>query len=239
MAPAPSAALPRDFFARPAEQVAPELIGCLLVKRQAAAELLWGVIVETEAYCQSEPACHGHRRRSLSNETLFGEPGHFYVYVSYGIHHCVNVVTDRRDWASGVLLRALAVGGDPERSCAGPALLARRFGLDRRHDGLLAHPAQGLWLAARPPWLVAALQPQAVPGTGIPAAVLTRTTRIGIRQAVDLPWRWYLQASRSVSRRAAADRTPRQDGLRALLVQNRAGPVDPAAPPSPDAGGCC
>jgi len=84
--------LPPSFFARPAEQVAPELIGCLLVKRQEGGELLWGVIVETEAYSQEEPACHGYRRRSPSNETLFGEPGRFYVYVSYGIHHCVNVV---------------------------------------------------------------------------------------------------------------------------------------------------
>ena len=50
------------------------------------------MVVETEAYCQSEPACHGYRRRTPSNETLFGEPGRFYVYVSYGIHHCVNVV---------------------------------------------------------------------------------------------------------------------------------------------------
>jgi len=58
------------------------------VKRQAGGELLWGVIVETEAYSQLEPACHGYRRRSPSNETLFGEPGRFYVYVSYGIHHC-------------------------------------------------------------------------------------------------------------------------------------------------------
>ena len=82
-------ALPQSFFARPAEVVAPELIGCLLVKRQANGELLWGVIVETEAYSQEEPACHGYRRRSPSNETLFGEPGRFYVYVSYGIHHCV------------------------------------------------------------------------------------------------------------------------------------------------------
>ena len=56
--------LPQSFFARPAEVVAPELIGCLLVKRQPTGELLWGVIVETEAYCQSEPACHGHRRRT-------------------------------------------------------------------------------------------------------------------------------------------------------------------------------
>jgi len=81
--------LPQSFFSRPAELVAPELIGCLLVKRQADGGLLWGVIVETEAYAQEEPACHGYRRRSPSNETLFGEPGRFYVYVSYGIHHCV------------------------------------------------------------------------------------------------------------------------------------------------------
>ena len=69
--------------------MAPDLIGCLLVKHQAGGELLRAVIVETEAYCQSEPAFHGHRRRSPSNETLFGEPRHFYVYASYGTHHCV------------------------------------------------------------------------------------------------------------------------------------------------------
>jgi DNA-3-methyladenine glycosylase len=97
----PSQHLPQSFFARPAELVAPELIGCLLVKRQASGELLWGVIVETEAYCQSEPACHGYRRRSPSNETLFGEPGRFYVYVSYGIHHCVKRAVSSRSsiWA--------------------------------------------------------------------------------------------------------------------------------------------
>jgi DNA-3-methyladenine glycosylase len=88
----PSQHLPQSFFARPAEVVTPDLIGCLLVKRQPDGELLWGVIVETEAYSQDDPACHGYRRRSPSNETLFGEPGRFYVYVSYGIHHCVKRV---------------------------------------------------------------------------------------------------------------------------------------------------
>ena len=94
-------ALPQAFFARPAELVAPDLIGCRLVKRQEDGSLLWGVVVETEAYSQDDPACHGFRRRSPSNETLFGEPGRFYVYVSYGIHHCVKrALTSRSSsWA--------------------------------------------------------------------------------------------------------------------------------------------
>lgn len=177
----------QSFFARPAQAVAPELIGCLLVKRQADGALLWGRIVETEAYCQSEPACHGHRRRSPSNETLFGEPGRFYVYVSYGIHHCVNVVTGRADWANGVLLRALALPGEPHRAAAGPGLLARRFALDRSHDASPARPDHAVWIAPRP-------EP-------IGPADLVQTSRIGISQGQDLPWRWYLRANRSVSRR--------------------------------------
>ena len=190
--------LPHSFFARPAEQVAPELIGCLLVKRQRSGELLWGVIVETEAYSQAEPACHGYRRRSPSNETLFGEPGRFYVYVSYGIHHCVNVVTGRADWANGVLLRAVALPGEAERTAAGPALLARRFGIDRSHDARVADPEQGLWLAARPPAL-----------RDLAAQACVATTRVGISQGQELFWRWYLRSSRSVSRRAPGDRAPK------------------------------
>ena len=166
-----------------------------MLKRQLSGDLLWGVIVETEAYSQDEPACHGYRRRSPQNETLFGEPGRFYVYVSYGIHHSVNVVTGRKEWANGVLLRAAAMPGEPERVAAGPGLLARRFGLDRSSDGIVSHPDTGLWLAPRAralgPW------PR-----------VTQATRIGIRQGQDLPWRWYLSASRSVSRRAPGDRQP-------------------------------
>ena len=189
--------LPHALFARPAEQVAHDLIGCLLVKREPARELLWGVIVETEAYSQEEPACHGHRRRSPSNETLFGEPGRFYVYVSYGIHHCVNVVTHKAGWASGVLLRAVAMAGEPERVAAGPALLARRFALGRGYDAQPVDPVNGLWLAPRPLQLQALAPPD-----------LVQTTRIGISQGQELPWRWYLRASRSVSRRARGDRSP-------------------------------
>ena len=116
--------LPKSFFARPAELVAPDLIGCKLIKRESNSKYLFGVIVETEAYSQVEPACHGYKRRTKSNETLFGEPGIFYIYLTYGIYYCVNVVTDKYNWASGVLLRALAIPDEDERVASGPALLA-------------------------------------------------------------------------------------------------------------------
>lgn len=229
MPPDPQAALPPEFFARPAQVVAPELVGCLLVRRCAAAGHLWGLVVETEAYAQGEPACHGHRRRSPQNETLFGAPGHWYVYVSYGIHHCVNVVTDRADWASGVLLRAAFVPGRPERLAAGPALLARCFGINRHHDALPATAASGLWLAPRPTALSALIDQ----GPSLEEAPLIRTGRIGISQGQELPWRWYLRASRSVSRRARGDRQPRRDGLPAGWAT---GLVRPTVGSDPEAG---
>jgi DNA-3-methyladenine glycosylase len=204
-------ALPASFFARPAEVVAPELLGCLLVRRQSGGALLWGVIVETEAYSQAEPACHGHRRRSPANETLFGAPGCFYVYVSYGIHHCVNVVTDRAEWANGVLLRAAYLPGAPERAAAGPGLLARCFGIDRSHDALPASPASSLWLASRTPSIQDLIRSPTPPHE----EPVTRTGRVGVSAGADLPLRWYLRASRSVSRRAPGDRRPRRDRLAA------------------------
>ncbi len=187
-------ALPFSFFCRPAEVVGPELVGCRLVKRQSDGGLLWGVIVETEAYSQDDPACHGYRRRSPQNETLFGEPGRFYVYVSYGIHHCVNVVTDRAEWANGVLLRAVAMPAEPERAAAGPGLLARRFGLTRADDSRPVTGEHEVWLASR--------------SATLNCPTLVTTTRIGISQGEDLPLRWYLKSSRCVSRRAKGDRMP-------------------------------
>ena len=85
-------ALPQAFFSRPAELVAPYLIGCLLVKRQEDGSLLWGVVVETEAYSQDDSACYGYRLRTPTNETLFVEPVRFCVCVSYGTHYSVKQV---------------------------------------------------------------------------------------------------------------------------------------------------
>ncbi len=186
--------IPTSFFRRPAELVAPDLIGCIFVKQLPNKEMVWGIIVETEAYSEEEEACHGYRRRSPSNETLFGEPGHLYVYLSYGIHHCVNIVTDRIDWANGVLLRAIALPGEPERIASGPALLARRFALNRSHDNLRLTGENGYWIAQKP--------------SAINELEIVNTTRIGISQAKELSWRWYLKKSRSVSRRVKGDSLP-------------------------------
>ncbi len=184
----------KSFFYRSAEFVAPDLIGCTLLKRASNGEILSGVIVETEAYSQAEAGCHGYKKRTIRNETLFGEPGHLYVYLTYGIYHCVNVVTDRKNWASGVLLRSIALPDEHERIASGPGLLARRFGLERSHDSLPISIENGLWLTP--------------PSPSLRMQKVVCTTRIGISKAKELPWRWYLQASRSVSKRAKGDRCP-------------------------------
>ena len=174
--------------------VAPDLIGCFLIKRISKNSHLTGVIVETEAYSQEEASCHGFSGKTERNKTLFGEPGIFYIYLSYGINSCVNIVTGERNWANGVLLRSVAIQGENERIASGPGLLAKRFGLNRNFDNLPLSPANNFWVT----------KGESLKKTGN----IVQTTRIGISQAKDIPWRWYLKSSRSVSKRAKGDRIP-------------------------------
>ena len=183
-----------DFFCRPAEVVAPDLIGCLLIKNQPNQKPLWGVIVETEAYSQSEPACHGYNRQTPKNLTLFGNPGRFYVYITYGIYICVNIVTHKSNYANGVLLRSIALPNENERIAAGPGLLAKRFGFSLNDDNSPISKENLFWLAEK--------------SSSIKMLNIIQTNRIGISKAKDLSWRWYLQNSRSISKRAAGDRLP-------------------------------
>ena len=183
-----------SFFYRKAELVAPDLIGCHLMKKDKSGNIISGVIVETEAYSQEEASCHGKRRRSPSNESLFGEPGHLYIYLTYGIYHCVNIVTYKNNYANGVLLRSIAIPYKDERIAAGPGLLAKHFSLTRKEDKLPISVENGLWIER--------------PSFNIKMQKIIQTTRIGISDAKDLPWRWYLQKSRSVSKRAKGDYCP-------------------------------
>ena len=175
--------LRRAFFARDAELVAPELLGKVLVVGACR-----GRIAEVEAYRQHDPASHSFRGRTPRNAAMFGRAGHLYVYFTYGMHHCANVVTGRAGDGQAVLLRAVVplAGLDVLRRhrpaarrdadlANGPGKLCQAFGLDRGCDGL------DLCAAAAPVW---------IGDDGTPPPAPRVTARIGIRVATELPWRW-------------------------------------------------
>jgi DNA-3-methyladenine glycosylase len=189
-----ASALPGFDFNAPSIDVARALIGVLLL-----VDGVGGRIVETEAYDQDDPASHTHGGPTPRNASMFGPPGHAYVYRSYGIHWCLNFVCREAGHGAGVLIRALEPthGLDVMRQrrglddvrllCAGPGRVGQALGITRAaHDGL---PLD------RPPF---ALQPPA----GAAAQVLVGV-RIGISKAQDRPWRFGLAGSRFVSRRFA------------------------------------
>ena len=154
-----------------------------------------GIIVETEAYSQEEEACHGYHKITQSNEPLFGKPGTFYVYKSYGIHHCLNVVTDKDNFASGVLIRAVFIPKKDERLASGPGLVTKAFGIDISFNSLEVVNNNSLWISQKDSFLE--------------QKDLIQTTRIGISKAKNIKWRWYLKNSRSVSKRLKGDITPK------------------------------
>ncbi len=178
-----------DFFARDVHDVARELIGATLL-----VDGVGGAIVEVEAYDQEEPASHGFRGLTPRNASMFGPGGQAYVYRSYGIHWCLNVVTGEEGRASAVLLRALEPThgvdemrarrglGDPRLLCAGPGRLCQALGVTRAHDGLRLDA---------PPFQVDARAREVPIVTG---------PRIGITRAAELPWRYALEGSRYLSR---------------------------------------
>jgi DNA-3-methyladenine glycosylase len=204
-------ALPRAFFARSVHEVAPDLIGCTLLVDGAG-----GPIVEVEAYDESDPASHSYRGLTGRNRAMFGPPGHAYVYRSYGIHWCLNLVCDAEGHGSAVLVRALepAAGldrmaanrgtSDSRRLCSGPGRVCQALGVTGEHDGL---PLD------EPPF---ALLPRPEP------VQIATGPRIGITRAVEHPWRYALAGSPYLSRPAGALSAPR-----------RAGRSSPARPPAP------
>ncbi len=130
-----------------------------------------------------------------SNKLLFGVPGRFYVYKSYGIHHCLNIVTDRENFASGVLIRAVSISDKQERLASGPGLVTKAFDIDMSFNSLSAINNNVLWITKGE--LI------------LKQKDLIQTTRIGISKAKNIKWRWYLKSSRSVSKREKGDRTPK------------------------------
>ena len=183
--------LPPSFYDRPVLEVAQDLVGCV-VEHEGCA----GVIVETEAYHHTEPACHAYVGLTARTSVLFGDPGTAYVYRSYGIHALLNAVCEAREVGAAVLIRALepiegvelmrerrGVARDVDL-CNGPGKLTQALGIE------LGENATSL---VEGPILVHPRETEAAPE-------LIAGPRIGITKAAELPWRFCAAGSRSVSR---------------------------------------
>ena len=195
-----AATLPVRFFERSAEAVARELVGLVVVSRAGGRSI--GRIVETEAYLgYDDPASHGYRhRRHAQNEALYGPPASWYVYRSYGVHWCANLVCQAAGYGSAVLLRAVEPlegldlmrrrRGDVEdrHLCAGPGRLCQALGITRAD-------LDGRMMASSP---VLVLEPDGWEG---PVVV---TPRVGVTKAADWPLRFAAAGSRWVSRRSVS-----------------------------------
>ena len=167
-----------------------------MVRQLADGQILRGMIVETEAYGPNDPACHAYRRRTARNEVMFGPAGRSYVYLIYGRYYCLNIVTDQEAVPSAVLIRALQFESVPssielsqvsklDRIAAGPGKLCQILQIDLSLNAQVLQIGQALWLEHR--------HSQFVPD-------LVQTTRIGLSQGADLPWRWYLRNCPAVSK---------------------------------------
>ncbi|HOG29647.1 MAG TPA: DNA-3-methyladenine glycosylase [Vicinamibacterales bacterium] len=219
--------LPRTFYERPTLEVARDLLGKVLVRRDAEG-LASGLIVETEAYIgESDPACHAASGPTPRNQPLYGAPGRAYVYFTYGMHYLVNAVTERRGFPAAVLIRALepiegvdlmrrrrvgrGPGGARRRGsaralpahhlCRGPGNLARALGItlaENRADLTKRAGRNGAGL-----W---------IEDRGVPVDDVVWTPRIGIRSGTDLAWRCVAAGSPAASTfspsSAAASRRP-------------------------------
>jgi DNA-3-methyladenine glycosylase len=210
--------LTEDYFGRSPLEIAPELLGCVLVHELPDGVRLCGRIVEVEAYVGdgTDPSAHCHSGPTARNRSLFGPPGRLYAYRSYGIHICVNVVCQPDSIGAGILFRAVEPleGEDrmrghrgldtdaPRRQIAsGPGRLAEAFAIGLEHDG---EPFDGRRLAIHRP------------AAGSPAAQVIAGPRIGIRRAQDLPYRFHLADDPFVSgpRRARRGDAPAVDRSR-------------------------
>ena len=191
--------LVRTFYARDSVVVARDLLGRLLV-RQLDGETLVGRIVEAEAYGRDDPASHAYRGQTRRNVSMFGPPGHAYVYVSHGIHHCLNVVARA---PSAVLIRAVEpLRGHASMSerrgladdrllCAGPGRLCQAFGISLAEDGADLTAGDGIWV-----------------GRGRRVGDAVTTARVGVTLAADRAWRFVVAGTPFASRRVVPAPAP-------------------------------
>jgi DNA-3-methyladenine glycosylase len=189
--------LPRSFFGRPSTVVGPELLGRVLVRVLPDGTRLAARLVEVEAYDQGDPASHSYPGRpTRRTEVMFGAPGRLYVYFTYGMHFCSNVVTGPDGYGSAVLLRAaepldgleaMAANRGTDRLrllCSGPARLTQALAIGGDDNGVDLVKDQGLFLLA---------------GSPVGPRTVARSTRVGVNVGVERRWRFFERGSAFVS----------------------------------------
>ena len=183
-----------EFLDAPSSEVAPKLLGCLL-ERRIDGQTVRVKIVETEAYDQTDVASHSYRGETERTRVMFGEYGHLYVYFTYGMHYCANIVTSQKGHGAGVLLRAVEPiegleviekrrGKSGVETTNGPAKLCQALGIDKTMNG---HDLRGGDL-------------RLIPQEQLPSDTIVQTTRVGISQGKDVPWRFYIKDNPYVSK---------------------------------------
>lgn len=173
----------RNFYNRDTLVVAKELLGCKLCRR-IGDKVVEGIIVETEAYTQDDPACHAYRGKTPRSITLFKKPGLAYVYLIYGMYHCVNVTTEPEETAGAVLIRALEPVNTENTN--GPGKLCRALEITKDLNEVdITDDNSGLWIEYFKKY---------------DDSEIFTTTRIGIKLAADYPWRFYVKDNKYVSK---------------------------------------
>ena len=188
--------LPKEFYEKhDTLTLAKQLLGCTLVHESIEGRTS-GIIVETEAYLQNDPACHAYRKKSVRNAPMFEGAGVSYVYLIYGLHHCFNIVSGAAGIGEAVLIRALEPSDgielmqerrktkDLRNLCSGPAKLAQAMGITRNFNFLSMVSDNFYCLESQ----------------NADYQIIT-TTRIGITQGADLPYRFYIAGNAFVSRK--------------------------------------
>lgn len=192
-----STPLTKAFYQKPTLELAPALLGCELVS-YVDGEEVGGIIVEVEAYRGDiDQACHCYHKRTKRNDVMFWEPGYAYIYFIYGMYHCLNVVSEKRDFGAAVLIRAIEPtrgievmrerrGGKRDRDLAnGPGKLCQALGLDTSYSGQHFNTADDFAL---------------LKGRRIDKANIERSSRIGISKSTELDWRFSMKDNPWVSR---------------------------------------
>ena len=183
-----------DFLNGEANKVAPRLLGCIL-ERKLDGHTVRVKIVETEAYDQTDVASHSYKGRTPRTDVMFGPPGHLYVYFTYGMHYCCNVVVGEEGYGAAVLIRAVETlegaeileerrGKTGILTTNGPAKLCQALGIDKRLNGHNLHAGELRLISAQ----------------AVPVSDIIQTTRIGLSHGKDVPWRFYIKDNPYVSK---------------------------------------